>query len=176
MHKTSVRRSRMPTAASGMVSGIRPCRAECRSAKCASRRSRDYGRSTSRPARSGTKRMHKPSVPSSQGPTVEFGMASGAPPFRAGCRSARFACPTQGAERPPTRLAMAETAAELRIGSVRGAIVYRLGHRPFKAERRVRFPLALPKKPSIYRGFCVYLAARGTVVAPKVAQPHGTLC
>src|SRR5579872_1337238 len=26
----------------------------------------------------------------------------------------------------------------------RGAIVYRLGHRPFKAERRVRFPLALP--------------------------------
>jgi hypothetical protein len=27
----------------------------------------------------------------------------------------------------------------------RGAIVYRLGHRPFKAERRVRFPLALQR-------------------------------
>jgi hypothetical protein len=29
------------------------------------------------------------------------------------------------------------------IQATRGAIVYRLGHRPFKAERRVRLPLAL---------------------------------
>jgi hypothetical protein len=34
-----------------------------------------------------------------------------------------------------------------------GAIVYRLGRGPFKAERRVRFPLALPSKPCNHRVF-----------------------
>jgi hypothetical protein len=37
------------------------------------------------------------------------------------------------------------SAPRYRVGATCGAIVYRLGHRPFKAERRVRFPLALPK-------------------------------
>ena len=46
-----------------------------------------------------------------------------------------------------TRLARASRLTEREIAQAHGAIVYRLGHRPFKAERRVRFPLALPLKP-----------------------------
>ena len=35
--------------------------------------------------------------------------------------------------------------------SIRGVLVYRLGHGPLKAERRVRFPCALPNSFTVNR-------------------------
>jgi hypothetical protein len=51
--------------------------------------------------------------------------------------------------------------------SLRGAIVYRLGHRPFKAERRVRFPLALYEKRGFIEISAAFKSRRGPFGVPS---------
>jgi hypothetical protein len=158
MHKPNARRSQAPTAASGMASGIPLCRAECRSAKFASPRSRNPRPSTSKPAQSGTKRMHKPNVRRSQRPVAHHRSGQDV-----GLRDSRTLPIGLNAPTPRNGGNSRRTANR----SLRGAIVYRLGHRPFKAERRVRFPLALYEKRGFIEISAAFKSRRGPFGVPS---------